>query len=229
MRSIPVSASAFKPSSGSPRRTARPATCASDFSPVTYKPGNVGAINATACNSRVDLPMPGSPPTSTTAPSTRPPPSTRSNSPIPVDTRASSLWRTSFSAVTFGASILPIQPSRRALPAAFTEAAGSTTNSLNVFHAPHSPHWPCHLLWSAPHSLQTYAVWAFAEILAIEDAVGGFRTTVAACDRRRRDRKASRSGAGSRLGDAAVAGFALRAPLQDFFGLGIGGDTMLQR
>ena len=67
-----------------------------------------------ACSSSVDLPMPGSPPTSTTAPSTRPPPSTRSNSPMPVDTRASSLWRTSFSAVTFGASTLPAQPSRRA-------------------------------------------------------------------------------------------------------------------
>src|SRR5690606_13725027 len=57
--------------------------------------------------------MPGSPPTSTTAPSTSPPPSTRSNSPMPVLTRASSWWRTSPSAVTFGASTLPAQPLRR--------------------------------------------------------------------------------------------------------------------
>ena len=34
-------------------------------------------------------------------------------------------------------------------------AAGSMTNSDSVFHAPHSPHWPCHLLCSPPHSAQT--------------------------------------------------------------------------
>src|SRR3546814_10088606 len=43
MRSTPVSASALTPSSGSPSRAARPATCASDSSPVTYSPGNVAA------------------------------------------------------------------------------------------------------------------------------------------------------------------------------------------
>src|SRR3546814_4949256 len=36
MRSTPVSASALTPSSGSPSRAARPATCASDSSPATY-------------------------------------------------------------------------------------------------------------------------------------------------------------------------------------------------
>ena len=111
---MPVSASACKPSSGNPRRTARPATWASDSSPVTYSDGRVCDICAIACSSRVDLPMPGSPPTSTTAPSTSPPPSTRSNSPMPVETRASSLLRTSFNAVIFGVSSLPAQPPRRA-------------------------------------------------------------------------------------------------------------------
>ena len=119
----------------------------------------IAAILVTACSSNVDLPMPGSPPTSTTAPGTRPPPSTRSNSPMPVLTRASSLWRTSASAVTAGASGLPAQLLRRlaaATPAAPLAAdAGSTTNSLKVFQAPHSPHCPCHLLWSAPHSEHT--------------------------------------------------------------------------
>ena len=33
--------------------------------------------------------------------------------------------------------------------------AGSRTTSLKVFQTPHSPHWPCHLPNSAPHSLQT--------------------------------------------------------------------------
>ena len=37
-------------------------------------------IHASACRSSVDLPMPGSPPISTTCPATSPPPSTRSNS-----------------------------------------------------------------------------------------------------------------------------------------------------
>jgi hypothetical protein len=40
------------------------------------------ASAASACNTRVDLPMPGSPPISTTEPRTSPPPSTRSSSPI---------------------------------------------------------------------------------------------------------------------------------------------------
>ena len=42
---------------------------------------------APACSSSVDLPMPGSPPTSTTEAGTSPPPSTRSNSAIVVGTR----------------------------------------------------------------------------------------------------------------------------------------------
>ena len=41
---------------------------------------------------------------------------------------------------------------RRAAPLL---AAGSTTNSDSVFQAPHSPHWPCHLLKLAPQSEQT--------------------------------------------------------------------------
>ncbi len=154
---MPVSANACRLSSGRSRRTARPATCASDSSPVTYSAGKLADIFASACNSRVDLPMPGSPPTSTTAPSTSPPPSTRSNSPMPVLTRASSLWRTSLSAVIFGASALPAQPLRRV---AGGPAAASSAIWVSVFQALHSPHCPCHLLNSAPHSLQTYAVLA---------------------------------------------------------------------
>ena len=43
---------------------------------------------AAACSSSVDLPMPGSPPSSTSEPGTTPPPSTRSNSSMPVGSRA---------------------------------------------------------------------------------------------------------------------------------------------
>ena len=42
----------------------------------------------------------------------------------------------------------------RAVPDA-APAAGSTTNSVIVFQAPHSPHCPCHLLEEAPQSVQT--------------------------------------------------------------------------
>ena len=41
------------------------------------------AMAARACSRRVDLPIPGSPPSSVTEPATRPPPSTRSSSPTP--------------------------------------------------------------------------------------------------------------------------------------------------
>lgn len=96
--------------------------------------------------------------TSTTAPSTSPPPRTRSSSPMPVLTRASAAWLTSLSAVTRGGSTLPAQLERRAAAGTAAEAADSSTTCDKQFHAPHSPHWPCHLLYSAPHSPQTKAV-----------------------------------------------------------------------
>ncbi|CFW44741.1 Uncharacterised protein [Bordetella pertussis] len=70
-----------------PSRRARSATCSADSSPVTYNTLVVADSEASACSSSVDLPMPGSPPISTTAPATSPPPSTRSNSSSPVGWR----------------------------------------------------------------------------------------------------------------------------------------------
>ena len=46
---------------------------------------------------RVDLPIPGEPPSSTSEPGTRPPPRTRSSSPIPVDIRLTAVPPTSLS------------------------------------------------------------------------------------------------------------------------------------
>src|SRR5690606_39739573 len=63
--------------------------------------------------------------------------------------------------VTCGASTLPAQPDRRAA-GDFCAAAVSSTISASVSHAPQAAHWPCHLLKSAPQSLQTYAVLALA-------------------------------------------------------------------
>ena len=96
--------------------------------------------------------MPGSPPINTTAPSTNPPPSTRSNSPIPVEARTISDCRTSTSGVILAVSIFPAQLPRRE---GALVAAGSREISDNVFHAPQASHWPCHFGYSAPQLLQT--------------------------------------------------------------------------
>ena len=90
MRSTQVSAITFKWSVGRSKRCARNATCESDSSPVTYNAELFSdAIWVAVCSKMVDLPIPGSPPINTTEPVTSPPPSTRSNSLIPVCRRVS--------------------------------------------------------------------------------------------------------------------------------------------
>jgi hypothetical protein len=113
------------------------------------------ARRASDCSSRVDLPIPGSPPISTTPPATSPPPSTRSNSSTPVAWRGSSRGRISASICR------PLAPASAAKsrPAG---AAVSTTASTRVFHCPQPGHWPCHLGELAPHSVQEYCVFALA-------------------------------------------------------------------
>src|SRR4249919_545730 len=171
-----------------------------------------------AWSSNVDLPMPGSPPTSTTAPSTSPPPRTRSNSPIPVDTRACSLCRTSLSAVTVCTSTLPAHPSRRAATAGFP--AGASTISLSEFHAPQSAHCPCHLLWSAPHSEHTYAERALSgEVLAMKlPALKCHHSSLPPSQEARPLPRAEAS---------VDRGFGLLAPLRDLGHLQVGGDSVL--
>ena len=85
----PRSDSAARNSSScrAPVRSARRRTWAADSSAVTYSVRRpVAAHRAATSSSSVDLPTPGSPPSSTTAPGTSPSPSTRSSSPIPVRT-----------------------------------------------------------------------------------------------------------------------------------------------
>ncbi len=62
---------------------------------------------SSACSSSVDLPMPGSPPISTTPPATMPPPSTRSNSSMPVGWRSASVASISASVATASAGSRP--------------------------------------------------------------------------------------------------------------------------
>lgn len=117
-------------------------------SPLTYSTLRVAPIAASDCSSNVDLPMPGSPPISTTPPGTSPPPSTRSNSDTPEGMRASSRASTSDSRCSLPASA--IKPKR--LPPADTF---SFTLSASVFHCWQPGHWPCHLGDCPPHSVHT--------------------------------------------------------------------------
>ena len=98
--------------------------------------------------SRVDLPIPGSPPISTTEPLTSPPPSTRSSSGSPVGTPLSAAASTSERVRTRLREASPAYPANRGLPPA------SASPSSRVFQAWHSGHWPAHLESRAPHPEQ---------------------------------------------------------------------------
>src|SRR3954469_7813765 len=90
--------------------------------------------------------MPGSPATSTTAPETSPPPSTRSSSPTPVARACAS--STSTSAIGVAAALTG--------PAVVVRTGTSPTSST-VPQAWHSPHRPTHLEVTQPHPPQRYA------------------------------------------------------------------------
>ena len=113
-----------------PNRLARNLTCSALSSPLTYN--TLTPIRATAsatCSIKVDLPMPGSPPSNTTPPGTAPPPKTRSNSLSPMARRGSSSTLTSFRGRTRGACNDPM---------AVLDArcdTGTTTSSSSVFQA----------------------------------------------------------------------------------------------
>lgn len=81
-----VSAARYRWSSMALMRSARIRTWLADSSPVTYsvRCSSLADLAATSSSS-VDLPTPGSPASSTTAPGTSPPPSTRSSSGTPVE------------------------------------------------------------------------------------------------------------------------------------------------
>ena len=131
-----------------PMRSARRRTWAGDSSPATSSTGARAAMRASAIVSSVDLPTPGSPPTSTSEPGTRPPPSTRSSSPTPVSRRSASAAGTSASATGRRGSAPP--PPRR-----FSVVACSSTSDD---HAPQEGQRPCHLTCAAPHSWQAKRV-----------------------------------------------------------------------
>src|SRR6516165_11542264 len=92
----------------------------------------------------VDLPMPGSPPTSSTEPRTKPPPVTRSSSTMPEDRRGAS-W------------LLPVRlssannrPFRLERIETGIVVAPVMSSSASVYHSPQESHLPCQRLYAAP-------------------------------------------------------------------------------
>ena len=141
------------------RRSARSFTCSADSSPEQYSVVcPAPSSRAATWSSSVDLPMPGSPPTRIIEPGTTPPPRTKSSSSSPVlpsrgaralhvaqlcrDGDAAALGETARA----GRCAAPCRSS----PTTF----GATSSSTSVFHSPHVSQRPCHLEWSAPHSVQ---------------------------------------------------------------------------
>src|SRR6266581_6347317 len=127
-------------------RSARRRNWSGDSSPDTYRVDTPWLSSRAAhCMSSVDLPMPGSPPTSVTEPGTMPPPRTKSNSARPVFQRAMADCLRSVRRIggwPVGAP-LTAEPLNR-----------PTASSTSEFHAPQLSQRPPHFGWSAPHSVQ---------------------------------------------------------------------------
>ena len=151
-----ISASTRTCDRSNPSRRDRNATCAPLSSPVTYRvflPAR--CRESSACNSSVDLPIPGSPPINTTPPSTIPPPNTRSSSSCPVGVR--SISDASISDNTATSAVLA-SDAKRFLAGASLWA----TDSMSVFQALQCGHLPNHLGEVPPHSLQVNTVFSLA-------------------------------------------------------------------
>ena len=95
------------------------------------------------CNTNVDLPIPGSPPSRIIDPGTMPPPNTRFSSPSPVSIRSSAFAFTSDNfkgreelAPTIEATRFPL--------------VETSTSSTKLFHSPQVEHFPTHLDSFAP-------------------------------------------------------------------------------
>src|SRR5512147_1395145 len=119
------------------------------------------ASAAAAWSRSVDLPMPGSPPTSTAEPGTSPPPSTRSNSAMPVGSRGAS--RVSVPRPSKEAA-LPLPP---LMATSAGGPAGAAASSMMLFHSPQAAHFPDQREVTAPQAWQTKALEALAMLVLL--------------------------------------------------------------
>ena len=145
-----------------PSLTALDFICDTDSSPDTYRTlVSVSTRFLHISSSRVDLPIPGSPPTSTSEPFTMPPPRTLSSSPILVRIRDSSDEDTFFILVALGLS-----DTDTVLPDVFDFTV--TFSSTNVFHDLQPGHCPSQRLDSYPHSLQKNICFSLATLFSFK-------------------------------------------------------------
>src|SRR5215470_3583858 len=91
--------------------------------------------------------MPGSPPTSSTEPRTKPPPVTRSSSVMPEERRGAS-WL--LPARLSSANVRPLRLARTD-----TGTLPLVSSSASVFHSPQPSHLPCQRLYAVPQFWQT--------------------------------------------------------------------------
>ena len=144
-----VSAASKRLSVRAPIRSARRRTCAADSSPVIYSTDLFDQVEATfpaTSNKRVDLPTPGSPANKTTDPATRPPPRTRSSSPIPVGMNLASAISTSLMGRALFRGVLPAILLREGADSSAGTLSSSVPQALQLRHC------PSHLLDCQPHS-----------------------------------------------------------------------------
>src|SRR5580765_1811692 len=93
--------------------------------------------------------MPGSPPTRSTEPRTKPPPVTRSSSAMPDERRGAS-WLLPVS--DSSANLRPLRLERIETGIVVAPVVSSSTS---VFHSPHDSHLPCQRLYAEPQFWQT--------------------------------------------------------------------------
>src|ERR1700733_2514345 len=116
----------------------------------------------------VDFPIPGEPPISTSEPGTRPPPSTLSSSPIPVESRACSTAATSPSATGLTSRPVAFGP-----PARDPALVARRVSSTSEFHSPQPGHWPDQRGDSWAQAEQTWTVVARAIASRLGDGPDG--------------------------------------------------------
>ena len=87
-----------------------------------------------------------------------PPPSTKSNSSRPVFQRAAfdsdDVAKLGVRSATFPPSASDFTPPMRRAAPPSAAILGATISSTSVFHSPQVSQRPCHLKYSAPHSVQ---------------------------------------------------------------------------
>src|SRR5919108_4291956 len=149
-----------------PSRSARSLTCAADSSPLTYSVlWRLRSSDASVELIRVLLPIPGEPPIRTIEPGTIPPPSTRSNSSLPVGSRSTSINSTSESFTGVGALVRPEPPGRRLPVRPIVSEPPLFSSSTRLFQAPQPGQRPIQDGATCPQSVQ--ANWEVDRAIAL--------------------------------------------------------------